>query len=109
MTEVFFEWLLDYACDLLNRFKVPRGNKTAWGFIKVEPYSGYVYAFRTPVLPRLSGTVQGGVMTERWHDGSWLGLQCSSGEHMVASSDGRDVRARAVHPRADTVGVPKEA
>ena len=60
-------------------------------------------------MHRLSGTVQGEVMTERWFDGIWVGLQFSSGEHMVATSDGRVVRARLVHPRPDTVKVTKEA
>ena len=27
----FFPWLMEHACDLLNRFKVRKGNKTAWG------------------------------------------------------------------------------
>ena len=46
VTEVFFEWLLEHACDLLNRFKVRRGNKTAWEFIEGKPYSGKAYAAR---------------------------------------------------------------
>ena len=60
-------------------------------------------------MHRLSGTVQGGVTTERWTDGIWVGLQFSLGEHMVATSDGRVVRARSVHQRPDTVKVTKEA
>ena len=48
-------------------------------------------------------------MTERWFDGIWIGLQFTSGEHMVATSDGRVVRARSVHPRPDTVKITKEA
>ena len=52
---------------------------------------------------------KGGGMSERWFDGIWIGLQFTSGEHMVATSEGRVVRARAVHPRPDTVKVTKEA
>ena len=48
-------------------------------------------------------------MSERWFDGIWIGLQLTSGEHMVAASDGRVVRGRAVHPRPDTVKITKEA
>ena len=44
-----------------------------------------------------------GKLAPRWHDGIWLGLQFTSGEHIVATSDGRVVRARAVHPRPDAV------
>ena len=60
-------------------------------------------------MHRTSGLVKGGVVRERWHDGIWLGLQFTSGEHIVATSDGRVVRARAVHPRPDTVKITKEA
>ena len=48
-------------------------------------------------------------MSERWFDGIWIGLQFTSGEHMVATSAGRVVRARAVHPRPDTVKITEEA
>ena len=89
--------------------KVRKGNRTAWGCIKGEPYSGEIYAFGAPVMHRMSGSVQGGVMSERWFDRIWIGLQFTSGEHMVATSDGRVVRARAVHPRPDTVNITKEA
>jgi hypothetical protein len=105
----FYPWLIEYACDLLNRFHVRKGNLTAWEFIKGKPYTGEIYAFGTPVMHRISGPVQGGVMAERWFDGIWLGLQFTSGEHVVATSDGRVVRARAVHPRPDTAKVTREA
>ncbi len=48
-------------------------------------------------------------MSERWFDGIWLGLQFTSGGHIVAKSDGRVVRARAVHNRPETVKVTKDA
>ena len=34
----FFPWLIEHACDLLNKYKVRRGNHTAWESIKGEPY-----------------------------------------------------------------------
>ena len=105
----FFPWLLEHACDLLNKYKVRRGNRTAWEVIKGEPYTGEVYAFGTPVMHRISGPVNGGVISERWFDGIWLGVQFTSGEHIVATSDGRVIRARAVHPRPEIVKVTREA
>ena len=56
----FFPWLMEHACDLLNKYKVRRGNLTAWEIIKGEPYLGDIYAFGTPVQHRISGPVQGG-------------------------------------------------
>jgi hypothetical protein len=105
----FFPWLMEHACDLMNRYKVRKGNKTAWEYLTGEAYTGDMYAFGTPVMHRMSGPVQGGVMSERWFSGIWIGLQFSSGEHIIALSDGRVVRARAVDPRPDTVKVTKES
>ena len=56
----FFPWLLEHACDLLNRFKVRKRNKTAWGYLRGDPYTGEIYHFGTPVMHRISGPVQGG-------------------------------------------------
>ena len=56
----FFPWLIEHACDLLNKYKVRRGNITEWEAIKGEPYMGDIYAFGTPVQHRISGSVQWG-------------------------------------------------
>ena len=29
--EPFFEWLIEHACDVLSKYHVRKGNKTAWG------------------------------------------------------------------------------
>ena len=31
VTEPFFEWLMEHACDLLNKYHVRKNGKTAWG------------------------------------------------------------------------------
>ena len=49
----FFSWLLEHACDLLNRFKVRKGNNTAWEYLTGEPYTGDIYHFGTPVMHRI--------------------------------------------------------
>ena len=61
----FFPWLLEHSCDLLNRFKVRKGNKIAYEYLTGEPYTGEIYRFGTPVMHRISGPVQGGVIAER--------------------------------------------
>ncbi len=48
------------------------------------------------------------MISERWLDGIWLGVQLTSGEHIVATSDGLVIRARAVHPRPETVKITRE-
>ena len=69
----FFLWLIEHACDLLNRYKVRKGNKTAWEYLTGEPYTGEIYQFGTPVMHRVSGPVQGGVIAKRW-DLGWTPL-----------------------------------
>ena len=61
----FFPWLVEHACDLLNRFKVRKGNKTAWEYLTGEHYAGEIYPFGTPVMHRFSGPVQGGLIAKR--------------------------------------------
>ena len=63
-----------------------------------------MYRFGAPVMHRLSGPVQGGVVHERWNDGVYLGTQFSSGEHIVAMPDGKVVSARTIQPKSE--GVP---
>ena len=107
--DAFFAWLVEHACDLINRFKVRKNGKTAWEELKSAPFSGDIFLFGTPVWHRTSGPVQGGVVQERWHDGIWLGLHFTSGEHLVAQTDGVAVRARAVTPKPDSAHATKEA
>ncbi len=109
VNDSFFPWLLEHACDLLNWYKVREGNNTAWEYLTGEPYTGDIYHFGTPVMHRISGPVQEVVVSERWFDGIWIGLQFSSGEHIVALNDGRVIRARAVQPRPDTTRVTRES
>ncbi len=86
----------------------PKRNWTAWEYLTGEPYTGEIYVFGTPIIHMISGPVQGGVISDRWFDGTWICLQFSSGEHIVATTVGRVIRARAVHPRPDTVKITRE-
>ena len=46
---------------------------------------------------RVAGKVPGGVMTERWHLGTWLGKSFHAEEHIVArKGDGLVIRSGAV-------------
>ena len=38
----FYPWLVEHACDLLNRYHVRKGNRTAWEYIKEKLYSGEI-------------------------------------------------------------------
>ena len=56
----FCPWLLEHACDLLNRYNVRKGCLTAGEYITGEPCIGEIYAFGTAVMHRMSSLVQGG-------------------------------------------------
>ena len=89
---------------MLNKYHVRKGNNTAWGALKSGPYTGDVYQFGAPVMHRLSGPVQGGVVHERWNDGVYWGTQFSSGELIMVMPDGKVVRVREIQPKQE--GVP---
>ena len=92
-----------------DAYKVRKGGKTAWEELTSGPFSGDIFHFGTPVWHRTSGPVPGGIVQERWHDGIWLGLHFTSGEHFVALTDGIVVRARAVTPKPDSAHATKAA
>ncbi len=57
----FFPWLIEHACDLLNKYKVRRGNLTAWESIKGEPYMGeYICLRNTSTASDLGSGARGG-------------------------------------------------
>ena len=58
--DAFYAWLMEHACDMINKFKVQRNGKAAWEQLKLGPFTGEVYPFGAPVLHRTSGPVQGG-------------------------------------------------
>ena len=50
VTEPFFAWLMEHACDLANKYHVRKGKKTAWGELAGRPYTGDVYQFGAPIM-----------------------------------------------------------
>ena len=62
----------------------------------------------TPVMHRVSGKVHGGVMSQRWHEGFWLGKCHRTEEHYVGMRDGSVVRARSIRERPSNQKVTKE-
>ena len=47
-------------------------------------------------------------MSERWHEGIWLGERLNTNEHYEGISDGGVVRARAVREKPSNVSVKQE-
>ena len=87
--------------------------------LKKRPHRGELLPFGAAVLFRVAEKVPGGVMTERWHLGTWLGKRFHTEEHVVArKGSGLVIRSRAVKAMPDdnegivglnvSVGPPRE-
>ena len=104
VTHCVFAWLVEHAVDLLNKFHVAADGKTAFERLKGKKHRGEVLPFCAPVMLRVSGRVQGGVMAERWFEGIWLGKRFHTEEHLVARAvDGVVVRTRSVQQMPSVV------
>ena len=99
VSHLLFTWLVEHAVDILNKFVVGRDGKSAFERLKGKKYHGMMVEFASPVMFRVSGKVEGGVMTDRWYEGIWLGKRFDTEEHLVMKGDGLVVRCRAVRER----------
>ena len=96
-------WLVQHAADVVNRYLVMSDGTTAYERVKRRKSSAVMHEFALPVMHRVSGAVQGGVMSERWYEGLWLGKHFMSGEDLVSLEDGRVIRARSIEERPTSV------
>ena len=79
-----FPWIAEHATDILNKCHVASDGKSAYERLKRRQDRGVLLPFRAAVMFRVAGKVPGGVMTERWHLGTWLGKRFRTEEHIVA-------------------------
>ena len=96
-------WLVKHAVDVVNRYLVMSDGSTAYQRLKLRKCTATMYPFALPVLHRVSGTVQGGVVAERWYEGLWLGRSFTSPEDFINLENGKVVRARATKERPEAV------
>ena len=92
-----FPWIIEHATDMLNKCHVASDGKSAHGRLKRRQHREMLLPYGTAVMFIVAGKVPGGVMTERWHLGTWLGKRLHTEEHIVARrGDGLVIRSRAV-------------
>ena len=97
MHSLVFPWIVEHATDILNKCHVASDGKSAYGRLKRRQHRGLFLPFGTAVMFRVAGKVPGGVMTEIWHLGTWLGKRFRTEEHIVARrGDGLVIRSKAV-------------
>ena len=71
--------------NILNKCHVASDGKSACERLKRRQHRGMLLPFGTVVMFRVAGKVSGGVMTERWHLGAWLGKRFHAEERIVAA------------------------
>ena len=90
-------WIVEHATDILNKCRVASDGKSAYERLKKRPHRGELLPLGASVMFRVAGKVPGGLMTERWHLGTWLGKRFHTELHIVArKGDGLVIRSRAV-------------
>ena len=67
-----FPWIIEHATDMLNKCHVASDGKSAHGRLKRRQHREMLLPYGTAVMFIVAGKVPGGVMTERWHLGTWL-------------------------------------
>ena len=68
-----FPWIVERATDILNKCLVAGDGKSAYERLKKRPRRGELLPFGASVMFRVAGKLPGGLMTEIWHLGTWLG------------------------------------
>ena len=97
MHSAVFPWIVEHATDILNKCHVASDGKSTYERLKRRQHRGVLLPFGTAVVFRVAGKVPGGVMTERWHLGTWLGKRFHTEENIVArKGNGLVIRSRAV-------------
>ena len=91
-----FPWIVEHATDFRNKCHVASDGKSAYERLKSCQHRGVLLPFGAAMMFRVAGKVPGGVMTERWHSGMWLGKRFHTQEDIVArNGDGLVIRSRA--------------
>ena len=92
-----FLCVVEHATNILNKCHVASDGKSAYERLKRRQHRGMLLPFGMAVMFKVAGKVPGGVMTERWHLGTWLGKRFHTEEHIAArTGNGLVFRSRAV-------------
>ena len=102
VTHHVITWLVEHAADVLNKFAVGIDGRTAYERIKGKKYHGEMVEFGRRVMYKIPCKPEGGLMTERWVLGTWLGKRALSDEHVVAVDTGEVCVSSAVRPPPDS-------
>ena len=93
-------WLVEHRADVLNKCQQGKDGRTPYERLRGWQFSGSMLEFGSQVMLKVVDKVSGGVMQERWVEGTWLGSRFNT---WLPGS--RIVRTRAVrdHRKSPTV------
>ncbi len=99
------EWIIRHAPSVINRVQLGVDGRTSYYRIHHRDFSGKFFEFGEQVLikpkRKIAKQEKRVSMKEKWLDGTWLGWDDRTGEHLVAIPSGPVVRVRSVRPVAE--------
>ena len=101
ITHDIIPWMVENVADLINKQLVGRDGKTAFERLKGNRYKGEFLEFGSCIFHRVPEKPQGGLMTQRWMPGVWLGKRFTTDEHVIGMDNGKVVRTRSVRARPE--------
>ena len=88
-------WFTEHAVDFVNKVQVGRDGKS-FECVTGNQFNGDILRFENPVMLKVTGEVQGGVLPERWFEGLYMRMGFQTNEAVVMRlSDGVMVRTRS--------------
>ena len=81
-------WLVEHCADILNKCQQGKDGRTPYERLRGKQFSGSMLEFGSQVMLKVMDKVSGGVMQERWVEGTWLGSRFTTLEHLVARMSG---------------------
>ena len=101
LREPIVDWITRHAASLLNNFHVGVDGRTAYFRIHHKNFNGKVFEIGEQVLAkpkRRTNKSKSNSTRARWVEGTWVGWDERTGEHIVVLSTGQAVRIRSVRP-----------
>ena len=81
----------------MNKVQVGQDGETSFERVKGKRFNGDIIRFANPVMMRIAGKIQSGVMSKMWFEGLYMRMRFHTNETVVMRlSDGVMVRTRSI-------------
>lgn len=107
------EWMIPHSGDLITRYLIGADGKTPYYRIYQKFFQGKAYEFGEQVHAKpkraMEDTKKKRSLASKWRDGTWVGFDDRTNEHLVVLASGPAVRVRTVRPKAESERWSSEA